>query len=167
MTNSEQVLSIISGLEDEYEVIVVIVSSMEPTPSLQYVYSILLAHEGRIEHKRAANSDLSVNYINYNKGKQQDKGNEIGQYNNQRGGQTYRGRGRGRTNNNNRLRCQIYEKVDHIASKCYFRFNANYSPSQQSNSSVIMVNTQKDITKTQAEGANTDTATVGDISDDC
>lgn len=51
ITDIEYVLSILSWLDDEYESLVAVISSRDTTPSLQYVHSILLAHEGRIEQK--------------------------------------------------------------------------------------------------------------------
>lgn len=51
----------------------------------------------------------------------------------QRGGYSNKARGRGKWNNNNRPRCQICEKLEHTAAKCYFRLNLNYVLGQNSN----------------------------------
>ena len=51
VADTEQILCILSGLDDEYEAVVAIISSNEKLPSLQSVQSMLLAHEGRLEQK--------------------------------------------------------------------------------------------------------------------
>ncbi|RVW74871.1 hypothetical protein CK203_054622 [Vitis vinifera] len=55
------ILAIMQGLGDEYESVMAVISSKKSSPSLQYVTSTLIAHEGRIAHKISSN-DLSVNY---------------------------------------------------------------------------------------------------------
>lgn len=131
---TEHVLTILNGLDDNFEAIVAVITSRETTPSVQYVTSILLAHEGRLEQKQASTQEFSINYAatpSGNRGSYRSEQNVNNGRNNQagRGAQSYgrsgmygRGRGRGR-NNNNRPKCQICEKVGHTALRCYFRDN--------------------------------------------
>lgn len=151
-----------------------VVFSKETTPNIQYVHSTLLAHEGRIEQRRSTVSDLTVNFTSNNKFKNQERNNNNkNQSNSQRGGQSFRFRGRnGRyNNNNNRLRCQIYEN-GLAANKCYFRFDANYIPSQQNNNnsrnhnlSANIINTYPE-SKEQADTKSTETAKIDGIQDE-
>ncbi|KAL6326601.1 hypothetical protein AAG906_008463 [Vitis piasezkii] len=73
--DTDHILAIMKGLGDEYKSVIVIISSKKSSPSLQYVTSTLIAHEGRIAHKISSNdlyeevvaelkeeSSLSVNY---------------------------------------------------------------------------------------------------------
>jgi hypothetical protein len=131
ITESEQVLIILSGLNDEYESVVAVISSQRSTPPIEDVHSILLAHEGRIDFKKPVETDMSINYAASNKGKNQN--NTKADQQNQRSGQSYRGRGRGRWSGNNKPKCQICERIGHTAPKCYFRLNLNYVPGQNSN----------------------------------
>lgn len=66
---SEQILYILNGLGDEYDAVVAISWSMDPTSSISYIHSILLVNDGRIDHKKATIADLSVNYVATNKEK--------------------------------------------------------------------------------------------------
>lgn len=130
---NEQVLYIVSGLEDDYQVVVAFITSTKPTPSLQNVYSMMLAHEGIIMQKREVKSDYIVNYIANINSKNQERCNNTRNQSNinyQRGTQSNRGRGRGRAarwNPNNKPKCQICDKIGHIANICYFRFDNNKS----------------------------------------
>lgn len=54
--DSEQVFIILSGLSEEYEIVVVVISSQRITPSIEDVHSILLAHKGRIDFKKPIDS---------------------------------------------------------------------------------------------------------------
>lgn len=45
VSDTEQLLTILSGLNEEYEVVVAVISSKETLPSMQYVHSTLLAHK--------------------------------------------------------------------------------------------------------------------------
>lgn len=51
----EHVLPILNGLDEEYEGVVVVISLKETSPSLQYVLSTLLAHEGKLDQKKSIN----------------------------------------------------------------------------------------------------------------
>lgn len=136
VSETEQILTILSGLDEDYESIVAVISAKKNLPNIQYVHATLLAHEGRIDQKKVQNSDYSINYTSVNKKKSHDTAqnsnkSQIGSY---RGGnQNSRGRGKGRSNNFNRPKCQICEKIEHTASKCYFRFDQNYSLNNNNN----------------------------------
>lgn len=42
VSNTEHILNIMNGLSEEYEAIVVVISSRETTPTLQYIHTTLL-----------------------------------------------------------------------------------------------------------------------------
>lgn len=69
---SEQVLIILNGLTDDYESVVVVISSQKSLPELDDVYSILLAHEARLDNKRPQEHDYSINFAANNKNKIQN-----------------------------------------------------------------------------------------------
>lgn len=120
VSDTEKVYSILSRLDNKYEAVVVVISSKETPPLIQYVHSILLAHEGRIEKRNQRYKDfLQTMYQRIKKGITVTK---IG---------WLRGRGERWYNNNNRPRCKFCEKYGHGANKCYFRFDANYTPSNR------------------------------------
>lgn len=73
MPEIEQILTILNGLDKEYEFAVATISSKETLLSIQYVHCTLLAHADRIEKKKPLNSDLLVNYASNIKGKNQKK----------------------------------------------------------------------------------------------
>ena len=74
MSNTEHVLTILSGLGDEYEAVVAVISSQKTLPTIDYVHSILLAHEGRLDYKKPSDTDMSVNYASNNKNRNQNYG---------------------------------------------------------------------------------------------
>lgn len=49
VSETEQVLNILNGLDASFESVIAVILSKETTPSVQYVTSVLLAHEGRLE----------------------------------------------------------------------------------------------------------------------
>jgi hypothetical protein len=140
ITDTEQILCMLGGLDDEYEAVVAIISSNEKLPSLQSVHAMLLAHKGRIKQKKSTNLEYNVNHVSANRNRNQEKNqSNRNQSNNYRGGQSSRGRNRGgrwNYNNNSRPRCQICERYGHTANKCYFRFDANFTLAQQSNNNI-------------------------------
>lgn len=76
----EKMLPILSGLDDEYEAVVAVVSSKERTPSIEYVHSILLSHEGRIEENKPVINEFSANYASKNQEKWYDNENQRGDH---------------------------------------------------------------------------------------
>ena len=85
MTDTDHILTLLNGLEDEYESIVDIICSREIPYILKHVNTLLLSHEGCILQKHSAANDLSVNLVNYRK-----SFNGPSQNNNQ-GGRGYNG----------------------------------------------------------------------------
>lgn len=158
-----------NGHDEEYDAVVAVISSNEVLPSLQYIHSILLAHEGRLEQKKSTNSEYSINYIANSKNINQERsyGNRNQSNINHRGGQS--NRSRGRLNYNNRSRCQICEKYGHTANKCYFRFDTNFIPTQQGNNSLRTQNPSANLVnarpKVKIENANNEMAKIKDIQD--
>lgn len=73
VSNTEQVLTILNRLNEEYESVVAVISSKRTIPSIEYVHSTLLTHEGRIYHKKPIDGHMTINYaVNYKgKGKKQ------------------------------------------------------------------------------------------------
>lgn len=64
-SKTKHVLSIMNGLDEEYEAVVVL-SSKETTHTLQHVHPTLLAHVARLDHKKSINHDMAVNYTSRN-----------------------------------------------------------------------------------------------------
>lgn len=62
-----------NGLDADYEAIVAIITSREEIPTIQYVHSTLLTHKGSIEHKKAFDRELSINYITNSGNKNQNR----------------------------------------------------------------------------------------------
>lgn len=75
ISETEQVLNILNGLDDSFESVVAVISSKETTPSVQYVTSVLLAHEGRLEQKQSSPQDFSINYAVNMKTRSQQQSN--------------------------------------------------------------------------------------------
>jgi len=129
VSESEWILTILSGLSEEYESLVTVVVSKKTLP---YVHSTLLSYESRIEQKRSFNSNLIENYASNNKNKNQERTmNYRNDQNSQKGNQNFRGRERGSWNNINRIRYQFCEIHRHNVGKCYFRFDYKFMANQQ------------------------------------
>lgn len=114
----------------------VVITSKEVIPPVQYVHSTLPTHEGITEQKKAFDSDLSINYAANIRNRSQERNNNgknrIRIRNDQNYSRYQSGRywGRkGRWNINIIPKCQICEKMGHTANKCYFRYDTNYNPS--------------------------------------
>lgn len=73
ITDTEQVLCILGGVDDEYESFVAVISSKKVTPSIQYVHSTLLAYEERTEQKKPAILEFSANFVSNSKSKNQER----------------------------------------------------------------------------------------------
>lgn len=52
ISDSEQIMTILNGLSDEYEVLVATISSQKILPSIDDVHAVLLAHEARIDNNK-------------------------------------------------------------------------------------------------------------------
>lgn len=56
----EQNLTIKNGLDEEYEQVIVVISSKETFPNMHH--STLLAHEERVEQRKSISTNYSINY---------------------------------------------------------------------------------------------------------
>ncbi|KAL6311690.1 hypothetical protein AAG906_019040 [Vitis piasezkii] len=117
ISDTDHILAIMQGLGDEYESVIAVISSKKSSPSLQYVTSTLIAHEGRIAHKISSN-DLSVNYTSQysNRGNQVTRGSFVHN----------RGRGRGRAQGGIKPQCQLCNKFGHTVHRCFYRYDPNF-----------------------------------------
>lgn len=61
VSETEHVLSILNRLGDEFEAVVAVITSKETTPTVQYVSSVLLSHEGRLEQRNSTTQEFSIN----------------------------------------------------------------------------------------------------------
>jgi hypothetical protein len=133
LKDSELISYILAGLGPEYDSLVTTVSTRIDPITIDDLYGYLLTHEQRLEHFHSAgdSSILTANVAqrnNSNAGKYQRNSSP-------HSGQSFgrsRGRGRGRgsqsffQHSSNRPVCQICNRVGHVASKCYNRFDHSY-----------------------------------------
>ncbi|KAJ9682208.1 hypothetical protein PVL29_018201 [Vitis rotundifolia] len=140
ISDTNHILAIMQSLGDEYESVIAVISSKKSSPSLQYVTSTLIAHEGRIAHKISSN-DLSVNYTSQysNRGSSSSwnsNGHPSSGFRNRnqfRGNQMTRGsfvpnrgRGRGRAQGGIKPQCQLCNKFGHTIHRCFYRYDPNF-----------------------------------------
>ncbi|RVW30677.1 Retrovirus-related Pol polyprotein from transposon RE1 [Vitis vinifera] len=118
--NTNHILAIMQGLGDEYKSIIVVISSKKSSPSLQYVTSTLIAHEGRIAHKISSNDLYNRNQFG---GNQMTKGSFV----------PNRGRGRGRAQGGIKPQCQLCNKFGHIVHRCFYRYDPNFHGNMPAN----------------------------------
>lgn len=69
VSDSEQILTILNGLSDDYEAVVAVIATQKTLPSIDEVHSILLAHEARIENKKPQESDFTIYYTAHSENK--------------------------------------------------------------------------------------------------
>lgn len=136
VSNEDQILYILSGLGQEYNPVVVSVSSKVDPISVGDVSALLLSFEARLECASTPSfstdgSGPSVYFTQQsnNKNISQKKGNN-NTGSGQRGGRApFRGGNvRGRGGRTNGPRCQICFRGNHTAEKCYYRQDLNYTP---------------------------------------
>ncbi|KAL6332879.1 hypothetical protein AAG906_019391 [Vitis piasezkii] len=147
ISDTDHILAIMQGLGEEYESVIAVISSKKSSPSLQYVTSTLIAHEGRIAHK-ISSTDLSVNYTSqYSNRGSSSSWNSNGypssgfQNRNQFGGNQMtrgsfvpnRGRGRGRTQGGIKPQCQLCNKFGHTVHRCFYRYDPNFHGNMPAN----------------------------------
>ncbi|KAK6121394.1 hypothetical protein DH2020_044858 [Rehmannia glutinosa] len=147
ITDSDQVLHILSGLGPEYNpVIVSITSRLEPC-SLREAHAILLSYENRLEAtENIAGDSFSVHMTTQGSNSTSRRGGGGHQSNRGRGFHTNQYQGnRGRSNGRNGgfrgrggrfgngPRCQICHYSGHTADKCYYRLNLGFSPGMTPN----------------------------------
>ncbi|XP_034704287.1 uncharacterized protein LOC117928519 [Vitis riparia] len=145
--DTDHILAIMQGLGDEYKSVIVVISSKKSSPSLQYVTSTLIAHEGKIAHKISSN-DLYVNYTSqYSNRGSSSSWNSNGypsssfQNRNQFGGNQMtkgsfvpnKGRGRGRAQGGIKPQCQLCNKFGHIVHRCFYRYDPNFHGNMPAN----------------------------------
>jgi hypothetical protein len=117
---------ILTGLDAEYNGLVENVSSRTDPISLSNLFAQLLAAEARIENQRQAEMSgiMNVNVIARGGGFHGGRGGRDGGRGN-RGG-FGRGFGCGRGSSSERPMCQICEKIDHTAGRCWKRFDRDF-----------------------------------------
>ena len=124
--DSELLSYILGGLGVEYESLVTSISTHIEPVLLDDLYSHLLIHEQRLENAHNP-IDFSVSTVNV----AQRNSSNTGRFQPQKSGSSFgrgrgRGRGRGFGPSSNRPICQICNRIGHIASKCYNRFDHSY-----------------------------------------
>ncbi|KAJ9670832.1 hypothetical protein PVL29_027021 [Vitis rotundifolia] len=137
ISDTNHILAIMQGLGDEYEFVIVVISSKKSSPSLQYVTSTLITHEGRIAHKISSN-DLSVNYTSQysNRGSSSSWNSNGYPSKNQMTRGSFvpnRGRGRGRTQRGIKPQCQLCNKFGHTVHHCFYRYDPNFHGNMPAN----------------------------------
>jgi hypothetical protein len=125
--DSELLSYILGRLGLEYESIVTSISTYIERILLDDLYSHLLTHEQRLEHAHNPN-DFSISMMNV----AQRNSSNNGRFQPQKSGSSFghdRGRGRGCGFSpffSNHHICQICNRIGHITSKCYNRFDHSY-----------------------------------------
>ena len=133
LKDSELISYILAGLGPKYDSLVTTVSTRIDLITIDDLYGYLLTHEQGLEHFHSA-GDPSVLTANV----AQRNNSNIGKYQRNyspHSGESFghssgRGRGRGSQSffqhSSNRPVCQICNRVSHVASKCYNRFDHSY-----------------------------------------
>ncbi|KAK6151475.1 hypothetical protein DH2020_014110 [Rehmannia glutinosa] len=152
VTEEDQVLHILSGLGNDYDSVMVSITSRVEPCSLREVSAILLSFEGRLENAEATQINMDGSSVHVNFAAQTNNTRRGGQHQSYRGrgfmqqtqgnrggrfparGGSFRGRG-GRTNY--KPRCQVCFYTCHTADKCYHRFNANFVPNSNNGQAVF------------------------------
>ncbi|KAL5804238.1 hypothetical protein ACOSQ3_031038 [Xanthoceras sorbifolium] len=135
ITEFDLVLSLMSGLGHEYDLVVILASSQHQSMSLEDAQYMLMVHEQRLEQLNyvssidpsGASTNFMANAVNNSYSREGSNTRGTGQH---RGG---RGRGR-KWHSNNRLSCQLCNKNGHSALQCYRRFHQTWTgvpPPQQ------------------------------------
>ncbi|XP_020237712.1 uncharacterized protein LOC109816943 [Cajanus cajan] len=134
---------ILEGLPEEYESTVSLISSRFDLLSIEEVETLLLGHESHLEKfkkKAAASINVATTSPDPNQPLMHQQANLAHQetqtsFSQRRGGRSNfcggrfsnrPARGRGRFA---RFQCQVCHRYGHIASSCYYRFDATYVPS--------------------------------------
>lgn len=131
ISEEDHVLYILGGVGVEYESVVVHITSRSDIFSSADASALLLAHEGRIESYNTHTDSLQMPTVNATTFPS-SKGRE-----NSYPHSSSRGRGRGRSfrggrknwnNTNARPKCQICGYSNHLAEKCFYRFDKEFVP---------------------------------------
>lgn len=148
ISNEDLILYILGGLSQEYDFVVVNLTSRCDELSLQELQFLLQSQEMRLEQlNSAANLDLNspvanlvVNSRRNNRSsyQQSNQQNYYDGQNSQGGRGNFRGRahgcgGRGYSNRGDTEPqvCQLCDRVGHVASRCYHRFDITFQRPQQ------------------------------------
>lgn len=150
LSEVDQILQILSGLDSEYNPIMMTVTTKVEAYTVDEVTSLLLTVEKSLE-KQANGDSFSANVAsggfrgnsNYrgNFNNQRDgfqKGGYTRNTNNTRGkhftrGNKSRGRGGRYHGNFNRPQCQLCGRPGHVAMSCYYRFGQNFNGQSSGN----------------------------------
>ncbi|KAK6151853.1 hypothetical protein DH2020_014488 [Rehmannia glutinosa] len=160
LPDDDLILHILNGLGVEYESIVVNLTARTEDLTLQDVQYALQTHEMRLQQISQQNPSDSVHvthihvaHLANTRAFSSDTFNNRGGFHGgNRGGQFFRGRGRGRFSRN-RPSCQICGKNNHIASKCFKRFDVNFTGVDLSSAQAHFLTTQSEISNTPSSGS--------------
>lgn len=101
ISKEDHIMHLLAGLGVDFDATVSVISAGKDTPTLQEVYSLLLAQEGRNERNSTKiNQDASLPSVNLTMQEPQRKGNTLNYTDNKNNWNTNRGRGNNRTNSN-------------------------------------------------------------------
>lgn len=141
ISRTNHIMHLLASLGTEFDSTVSVISTRVDPPSLQEVYSILLAQEGRNE-RNAITTEASLPSVNLTTQEQFKKGNHSNSSENRGNWNNNKGRGggfrtnRGRNwNNNSKLQCQLCGRFEHTVVRCYLRFDRAYQGPNNSSSS--------------------------------
>ncbi|CAA0830411.1 Unknown protein, partial [Striga hermonthica] len=136
----DHMLYILAGLPQEYNPVLVSLSTKYPPCTVMEAYSVLLSFEARLEGSESQNSanneqgNFSVNVVTQGQGNRGGfRGRGRGAFQNQRGRGRFGSRSRGRGFDNGKQRCQICHYTNHTAERCYYRADLTFTPRDRSN----------------------------------
>ncbi|CAA0823556.1 Unknown protein [Striga hermonthica] len=141
ISEKDQIMHLIGGLGQEYNPIMVTVSSRVEPWTLLDIQALLLSFESRLEsvgatNKPLVNSDGSFPILNAAYTQNSSRGAFQGGFQrsrgrasfNQRGGRQGRGRGM-----RSRISCQVCGIAGHSAERCWYRYDSTYMGSAPDN----------------------------------
>jgi hypothetical protein len=124
--DDEELTYILAGLDAEYNPLVSSIAARVEPITRGELYSLLLAHENRLELQKKGQSFPSMNNASCGGGTfSRGRGGR-----NPRGGGNNGGRGHGDFSNKARNKfppCQLCSKTSHLVFKCYKRFDPNFT----------------------------------------
>lgn len=126
ISDSDLISYILQGLSAEFESISVVLSSKCEELSLHEVQFALHTHELCLQTQAANPVQMQFQQANVATQQQQHQANVAYQRGRGRFGRGNRGRG-GRFSGGNKPVCQLCEKPNHVAYKCYKRFDVSFT----------------------------------------
>ncbi|XP_022631992.1 uncharacterized protein LOC111240719 [Vigna radiata var. radiata] len=116
----EHVVCFLRGLNDSYNSVRTQILLMEPLPSINRVFSLIIQQERQERHdSRFNNQNTEIKVLANTTDKQnQWRNDQTWKPNGRANGPRNQGRGRGR-NSNNEKQCSYCHKMNHTADKCY------------------------------------------------